>query len=226
MRVISILSLLRSMPHQYQYLIANLRLVIASSYTPFVVAEVGMNSRRARLRLTKPPNQVTRTLADPRIQWSAVLILVMVVVPNSSDCLQSRTSQSVTVQANLEGSSNIAGPGTPRGTIPTQKIQGAPPISRFQPTNITSATSSIGSRSPGTWTPLKRVDPIQGPITQDAPQFRDAENIANEDPADAVSTLHNTPVTSTAGIQKSGKFSVASSGVRYILKRLTPPKKP
>jgi len=55
------------MPHQYQYLIANLKLVIASSYAPLVMTEVGMNSRRARLRLTKPPNQVTRTLADLRI---------------------------------------------------------------------------------------------------------------------------------------------------------------
>jgi hypothetical protein len=80
------LSLLRSI-HQYQYLIANIRSVIASSYASLVMTEVGMNSRRARLRLEKLPNQVTRTLADPRIQWSVVLILVIVVVPNSGDCL-------------------------------------------------------------------------------------------------------------------------------------------
>ena len=85
--VISILSLLHSMPHQYQYLIATLGLVIASSYAPFVMTEVGMNSRRGQLRLTKPPNQLSRTLADPRIQWSVVLIFVIVVVPNSGDCL-------------------------------------------------------------------------------------------------------------------------------------------
>jgi len=75
------------MPHQHQYLIANLRLVIASSYAPFVMIEIGRSSHRVLLRLTKPPNQVTRTLADPRIQWSVVLILVIVVVPNSGNCL-------------------------------------------------------------------------------------------------------------------------------------------
>ena len=88
-RVISIISLLHSMPHRYQHFIVNLRLVIASSYTPLVMTEVGMNSLRARPRLMKPPNQVTRALADPRIQWSVVLILAIVVVPNSSNCLES-----------------------------------------------------------------------------------------------------------------------------------------
>jgi hypothetical protein len=44
------------------------------------MTKVGMNSRRARLRLTKPPNQVTRTLADPRIQWSVVLLLFAIML--------------------------------------------------------------------------------------------------------------------------------------------------
>jgi hypothetical protein len=135
----------------------------------------------------------------------------------------------VTVQGNLGGSSNIAGSRTPRGTTPIQRIQGASPIPRFQPTNVTSATSSISSWSPGTRTPLiiKRIgpSPIHGPSTQDAPQLHDAENIANqsfEDPAEAVPTHNNAPLTSTSGIQTSGEFSVASSDARCILKRLTP----
>jgi hypothetical protein len=138
----------------------------------------------------------------------------------------------VTVQANLGGSSNIAGSRTPRGTTPIQRIQGANPIPRFQPTNITRATSSISSRSPGTRTPLKRVGPIpiQGPSTQDAPQLHGAENTANqssEDPAEAVPTHNNAPLTSTAGIQKSGKSSVASSGVRKVRpQKIDHPKKP
>jgi hypothetical protein len=136
--------------------------------------------------------------------------------------------QSVTVQANLVGgSSNIAGSRTPRGTTPIQRIQGATPIPRFQPTNITRATGSTSSRSPGTQTPLKRVGPIpiQGSSTQDAPQLHGAENIANkssEDPVEAVPTHNISPLTSTAGIQKSGKSSVVLPGVRYGLKRLTP----
>ena len=127
----------------------------------------------------------------------------------------------MTVQTNLGGSSNIAGSRTPRGTTPIQRIQGGNPIPRFQPTNITRATSSIGSRSPGTRTPLKRVGPIPilGPSTQDALQFRDAENIANQsskDPAEAAPTHNHALLTSMTGIPKSGKSSVASSGVRKV----------
>jgi hypothetical protein len=176
------------------------------------MTEVGINSRRARLRLAKPPNQATRTLADLRIQWSVVLlvILVVVVVPDGGDCLQSRTSQSVTVQANLRGSSNIAGSRTPRGTTPIQRIQGANPIPRFQPTNITRATNSTSSWSPGTWTPIKRVGPIpiQGPSTQDARQLHGAKNIINQisdDLAEVVPTHNNAPLTSTTGVHESGK---------------------
>ena len=138
----------------------------------------------------------------------------------------------MTVQTNLGGSSNIAGFRTPRGTTPIQRIQGASPIPRFQPTTITRATNSISSRSPGTRTPLKRVGPIpiQGSSTQDAPQLHGAENIANqssEDPAEAVPTQNNTPLTSTTGIQKSGESSVASSGVRKVRPRkIDAPKKP
>ena len=124
----------------------------------------------------------------------------------------------MTVQANLGGGLNIAGSRTPKGTSP---------IPRFQPINITRATSSISSRSSGTRTPLKRVGPtpIQGPSTQDAPRLHGAEKRANQrskDPAEAVPTHNNAPLTSTTGIQKSGKSSVASSVVRYVLKRLTP----
>jgi hypothetical protein len=116
----------------------------------------------------------------------------------------------VTVQANLGGSSNIDSSRTPRGTIPIQRIQGASPIPRFQPTNITRATSSITSRSPGTRAPLKRVGriPIQGPSTRDAPQLHGAENIANQssqDLAEAVPTHNNASLVSTTGIQASRK---------------------
>ena len=133
----------------------------------------------------------------------------------------------MTVQANLGGSSNISGPRTTRGTTPIQTIQEATPIPRFHSTNITRATDSTSSQSPGTRTPLKRVGPIpiQGPSTPDAPQHHGAENLLNQssqDPAEAVPTHNNAPPTSTTDIQKSGKFSVASSGVRYILERLTP----
>ena len=125
----------------------------------------------------------------------------------------------MTVQANLGGSSNVAGSRTPRGTTPIQRIPGASPIPRFQPTNITRATSSISSRSSGTRTPLKRVGPIpiQGPRAQDTPQVHGAKNKANhssEDPAEAVPTHNNAPLTSATGIQQSGKSSVASSGWR------------
>jgi hypothetical protein len=127
----------------------------------------------------------------------------------------------VTVQVNLGGSSNIAGSRTPRGTTLIQAIQGATPIPRFQPTNIKKATGSTSPRSPGTRTPLKRAGPIpiQGPSTRDAPQLHGAENIANhssQDPVEAVLTHNNAPLTNTTGIQKPGKSSVASSGVRKV----------
>ena len=137
----------------------------------------------------------------------------------------------MTVQMNLGGSSNIAGSHTPRGRTPVQRIQGASSIPRFQPTNIR-ATSSIGSQSPGTRTLPKRVGPIpiQGSSTQDAPQLHGTENIANQsskDPAEAVPTQNNTPLTSTTGIQKSGESLVASSGVRKVRPRkIDAPKKP
>jgi hypothetical protein len=140
-------------------------------------------------------------------------------------------SQSVTVQANLGGSSNIAGSRTPRGATPIQGIQGAIPIPRFQPTNITSATSSISSRSPSIWTSLKRVCPIlfRGLRTPDAPQLHGTENVANqssEHPAEAVHTHDNAPLTSTIGIQKSGKSSVASSSARKVRpQKIDAPKK-
>ena len=141
----------------------------------------------------------------------------------------------MTVQANLGGSSNIGSSRTPRDTTPIQRIQGATSIPRFQLTNITRATgSSSSSRSSGTRTPLKRVGsiPIQRPSTQDAPPLHSAENITNqssEDPTEAVPTAthNNAPLTSTTSIQKSGKSSVASSGVRKVwLQKIDAPKKP
>ena len=127
----------------------------------------------------------------------------------------------MTVQANLGGSSNITGSRTPRGTTPIQRIRGASPIPRFQPTNSTRATGSSNSQSSGTRTPLKRVGPIpvHGPSTQDAPQLHGAGNIANQspkDPAEAISTYNNAPLTNTTGIQKSGKSLVASSSARKV----------
>ena len=142
-------------------------------------------------------------------------------------------SQSVTVQKNLGGSSDIVSSRTLRGTNPIQRIQGANPIPRFQPTTITRATCSISSWCPGTRTPLKRRPiPIDwGPSAQDAPPFRDPENIANQsselDPAEAVPTHNNVSLTSTTGIQKSGKSSVASTGVRKVRpQKIDAPKKP
>ena len=137
-------------------------------------------------------------------------------------------SQSVTVQANLGGSSNIASSRTPRGTTPIQRVQGATPIPRFQPTNTTRATSSISSQSPSTRAFLKRIGRIpMGPRTQEAPQLHGAENRASrcsEGPAEAVPTHNNAPLTSTTGIQKSGK---SSSGIREVRpQRIDAPKKP
>ena len=86
-RVISILSLLHSMLHQYQYLIANLRSVIASSYPPLVMTELGMNSQSvtASKEATKSANTNSRRPQNSVV--SCILILVMIVVPNSGDCL-------------------------------------------------------------------------------------------------------------------------------------------
>ena len=129
---------------------------------------------------------------------------------------------------NLGGGSNIVGSHTPRGTTPVQRIQGASPIPRFQPANITRPTSSLSSRSCGTRTPLKRVGPtsIQGPSTQDAPQLHGIANLSSEISVEAVPTHNNAPLTSTAGIQKSGKSSVTSSGVRKVRpQKIDAPKK-
>jgi len=80
-------------------------------------------------------------------------------------------------------------------------------------------------RIPGTRTPLKRGPiPIQGPSTQDAPQLHGAENIADQSSEDPVPTYNNASMT---GIQKSGKSSVASSGVRKVRpQKIDAPKKP
>ena len=134
----------------------------------------------------------------------------------------------MTVQANLEGSSNTAGSRAPRGI---QRIQGANPALPFQPT-ITRATSSISSRSSGTRTPLKRVDliPLQELSTPDAPQLHGAKNIENqnsENSAEPAPTHINAPLTSTTGIQKYGESLVASSGVKKVRpqKKIDVPKK-
>jgi len=165
--------------------------------------------------------QVLRTLADPRIQWSVVSVLVPIIILDGDNFHQSRTSQpsqNVTVLPNRAGSLSTVGSGTLRAITPTQRPN---PIPQFQSTSITRPTSGTGSRSPGIRTPIKRKSPalIQEPNTQDAPQPQDAESIANqnsEDPIEVALAQNDTALASTTGIQKLSKTSVALSSVKTV----------
>jgi hypothetical protein len=200
-------------------LATNLRYVLTSSV--FSIMSEVMNSHRSRVRLTKPPYQVSRALFKHRIQWLVSSHLHR-YYSNEVICAQNEEpfSQCTTVPAHHAASLSNANTLTPRTIVPIQRANLTP---ETQTPNTKEATSKTSSRIPRTRTPnLRRAGPIHSrePSPQVARLFQDAENLASrgsEGPIGPVPACKDAVVANTSSSKKPSDTPMASSkGVRGL----------